>query len=48
VFIAQINLFAVLVPGLDLTAGRVLSAIVAGGGANLLHDLFDKAPQSNA
>lgn len=34
------NVFGAYVP--DPLAGQVLTAIVAGGGANLLHDLFDK------
>lgn len=42
VFLAGINLFAELVPSLSPLAGQVLSAIVAGGGANLLHDIFDR------
>lgn len=43
-YLANINLFAELVPGLDPQFGRILTAIVAGGGANLLHDLFDHLP----
>ena len=40
VFLTGIDLFAgVFVYPI---AGQVLTAIVAGGGANLLHDLFDK------
>lgn len=37
---AGINLFAQLVPSLDLTIGRALTAVVVGGGANLIADLF--------
>ena len=39
VWLSGVNLFAGLV--VDVVVGRVLSAVVAGGGANLLHDLFD-------
>lgn len=38
VAVSQVNLFAPWIP--DALIGRVLSAIVAGGGANLLNDLF--------
>ncbi len=41
-YLAGINLFAELVPGLPPLAGQVLTALVVGGGSNLLHDLFDK------
>lgn len=37
---AQINLFAEIVPNVLL--GRVLTSILIGGGASLLHDVFDK------
>ena len=36
----QVNLFAEYIP--NHTIGLVLTAIVAGGGANLLHNLTDK------
>ncbi len=36
----EINLFAGVVPSVLL--GRVLSSILIGGGASLLHDIFDK------
>jgi hypothetical protein len=39
VFLADVNLFEVYIPSLII--GKVLTAIVAGGGANLLHDLTD-------
>jgi hypothetical protein len=42
---AGVNLFAVLVPSLDLTIGRVLTAVVVGGGSNLLADLFQPKAQ---
>lgn len=48
VFLAGINLFATLVPTLAPLAGQVLTAVVAGGGANLLHDIFDRAQQPAA
>lgn len=35
-----VNLFASVIP--DPIVGQVLTAIVSGGGANLLHDLVDK------
>lgn len=35
----QVNLFTVFIP--NPVIGMVLTAIVAGGGANLLHDLTD-------
>lgn len=41
-YLAGINLFAEVVPALPLLAGQVLTALVVGGGSNLLHDLFDK------
>jgi hypothetical protein len=37
---AGINLFLTLVPGLDPLVGRILTAVVVGGGSNLLADLF--------
>lgn len=41
---SQVNLFVDYIP--NVTVGLVLTAIVAGGGANLLHDLTDKpSPQ---
>jgi hypothetical protein len=42
-WLAQINLFALLIPNLDPLAGRILSAIVIGGGSNLINDIFSKA-----
>ena len=38
VFLAETNLFAGYIP--NELVGRVLTAIVAGGGSNLLHMLF--------
>ena len=40
VWLAGVNLFAAFIPG-ELI-GNILTAVVAGGGANLLHDLTDK------
>ena len=40
VWLADANLFAAYFPS-DLV-GKILTAIVAGGGSNLLHDLTDK------
>ena len=39
VWLADVNLFAAYFPS-DLV-GKILTAIVAGGGSNLLHDLTD-------
>lgn len=36
---SQVNIFANYIP--NPTIGLVLTAVVSGGGANLLHDLFD-------
>lgn len=43
VFVAftQVNLFESIIP--NPVIGMVLTAVVAGGGANLLHDLTDKS-----
>lgn len=43
-YFANINLLAELVPNLDPLLGRVLTAVIVGGGANLLHDLFANMP----
>ena len=40
VFLADVNLFTEFMP--DPLIGKVLTAIVAGGGSNLLHDLVDE------
>jgi hypothetical protein len=39
VALAQVNLFAEYIP--SSIVGLVLTAVVAGGGSNLLHDLVD-------
>jgi len=39
VWLSGVNLFGEILP--SEIAGQVLTAIVAGGGANLLHDLVD-------
>lgn len=41
-YLAGINLFSAVVPALPPIAGQVLTALVVGGGSNLLHDLFDR------
>jgi hypothetical protein len=46
VWFTKANVFADYVP--DPLTGQVLTAVVAGGGGNLLHDLFDKAPAAPA
>ena len=40
VFLAGVNLFEGVFE--NVLIGQILSAVVGGGGANLLHDLFDK------
>jgi hypothetical protein len=40
VWLAQVNLFVEFMP--DPLVGKILTAITAGGGGNLLHDLTDK------
>lgn len=41
VFLSGVNLFAAYMP--DPLVGRVLTAIVGGGGSNLLYDTFNAA-----
>jgi len=45
VFLAGINLFSDLLPDLNPVVGQIISAFLGGGGANILHDWKDKAPQ---
>lgn len=40
VWLADVNLFATFIP--SVLVGKILTAIVAGGGSNLLHDLTDR------
>lgn len=40
VWLTGVNLFAAYIP--NVLVGKVLTAVVAGGGANILHDLTDK------
>jgi len=40
VFLANVNLFEFVMPNVFI--GQILTAIVAGGGSNLLHDLTDR------
>jgi hypothetical protein len=40
VWFTEVNLFASFIP--NQLIGQILTAIVAGGGSNLLHDLTDK------
>ena len=45
-WLAKIDLFTMLAPKMDPLAGLILTAIVVGGGSNLLHTLFDpKKPE---
>ena len=39
-----INLAVLLVPALDPVIGRLLTAIIVGGGGNLIHDVLQRAP----
>jgi len=43
-YAAGINLLAQLVPNLDQLFGRILTAAIVGGGANLIHDIFQRPP----
>ena len=40
VWLTGVNLFAAYIP--NVLVGKILTAVVAGGGSNLLHDLTDK------
>ena len=40
VWLTGVNLFVAYIP--NVMIGKILTAIVAGGGSNLLHDLTDK------
>lgn len=42
VFAAGLNLLADIAPGLPPLVGQIVTAVIAGGGPNLLHDLFDQ------
>ena len=42
VWFSQVNLFLSYMP--DITVGRILTAIVAGGGSNLLYRVFNRDP----
>lgn len=46
-YLASINLLAELVPTFDPQVGRILTAVIVGGGANLLHDIFDRPPTAS-
>ena len=41
-FLANVNLFEGVAPGLEGIYGRILTACVVGGGSSLIHDVFDK------
>ena len=43
-FAAGVNLFAPVLPTLAPLAGQVLTAVVVGGGATLISDLFPPKP----
>ena len=40
VWLSGVNLFTAYIP--DVLIGKILTAVVAGGGSNLLHDLVDR------
>ncbi len=40
VWLTHVNIFVDFVP--DPLTGQILTALVSGGGANIIHDLFDK------
>ena len=40
-YIADLNLFAKVAPGLTGIAGRILTAAVIGGGSSLIHNIID-------
>ena len=40
VFLSDVNLFTGYLP--NALIGQILTALVGGGGANFIHDLFDK------
>jgi len=42
VWLTGVNLFVTLFEEKYVMVGKILTAIIAGGGANLLHDLTDK------
>lgn len=46
-YLASTNLFADLIPTLDPNVGRVLTAIITGGGSRLLHSVFDRLPTTS-
>ena len=41
-YVSGLNLFAAPLPGLAPVVGQVLTALVVGGGSNLLHDVFQR------
>lgn len=41
VWLSGVNLFTAYLP--DPLAGQILTAVLSGGGATLLHDIFDNA-----
>ena len=41
VWLSGVNLFGAYLP--DPLAGQILTAVLSGGGATLLHDIFDNA-----
>jgi len=41
-YVSGLNLFAEPLPGLAPVVGQVLTALVVGGGSNLLHDVFQR------
>lgn len=45
-YLANLNLVADLLPTLPAEVGRVLTAVIVGGGSNLIHDIFDRPATS--
>jgi len=39
---ANINLFADMIPTMEPLAGKILTCALIGGGAKLMHDIFDR------
>lgn len=43
-YLSGINLFTELVPTLPPWLGQAVTALVVGGGSNLIHDVFNRTP----
>jgi len=40
-FLSGINLFVAIIPTMPPLAGQILTALVVGGGSNIIHDIMD-------